>query len=168
MRRLGIALLATTVTAVGCNFTINVPKRATEPTETAPTGTVPSGPVDDRNTNYRGDQSGLRNAKRAADRLAQMTDFTSVQFFILEYELNNNRMPTIAEIKDSLKSAADTQHILKKIEDGVIILTGTKNKNALWAYEVDADKAGGIVCLGPSGAIRRATADEVKGYMAIK
>ena len=165
MRRLSFALVlavGATVAAVGCNFTVNIPKRPTQPTEEAP----PT--VDDRNTNYRPDQSGLRNAKRAGERLAAMTDFTSVQFFIYEYELNNNKMPTIAEIKASLKSAADTQHILKKIEDGVIILTGTTNKNALWAYEVDADKAGGIVCLGPSGSIRRATADEVKQYMAIK
>lgn len=162
MRRLGIALLATTVAAVGCNFTVNIPKRPTQPTEEAP----PT--VDDRNTNFRPGQSELRNVKRAGERLAQMNDFQSVQLFILDHDLNNNRMPTIAEIKASLKSTADTQHILKKIEDGVIILTGTNNRNALWAYEVDADKAGGIVCLGPSGTIRRATADEVKQYMAIK
>jgi hypothetical protein len=162
MRRLGIALLATTVAAVGCNFTVNIPKRPTQPTEEAP----PT--VDDRNTNYRPDQSALRNTKRAGERLAQMNDFQAVQLFILDFDLNNNKMPTVAEIKASLKAAADTQHVLKKIEDGVIILTGTTNRNALWAYEVDAEKAGGIVCLGPSGNIRRATADEVKQYMAIK
>ena len=162
MRRLGIALLATTVAAVGCNFTVNIPKRPTQPTEEAP----PT--VDDRNTNFRPDQSALRNTKRAGERLAQMNDFQAVQLFILDYDLNNNKMPTIAQIKESLKSAADTQHVLKKIEDGVIILTGTQNRNALWAYEVDAEKAGGIVCLGPSGSIRRATAEEVKQYMATK
>ena len=165
MRRLSFVLVlavGATVAAVGCNFTVNIPKRPTQPTEEAP----PT--VDDRNTNNRPDQSVLRNTKRAGERLAQMNDFQAVQLFILDYDLNNNRMPTIAQIKESLKGAADTQHVLKKIEDGVIILTGTQNRNALWAYEVDAEKAGGIVCLGPSGSIRRATADEVKQYMAIK
>lgn len=166
MRRLGIALLATTVTAVGCNLTINVPKRATEPTETAPTGTVPSGPVDDRNTNYRPDQSGLRNAKRAAERMAQMTDFDQMKFFIFAYELENNRMPTVAEIKADLKQYPDARQILKKIDDGVIILTGTKDKYGLWAYEVDSEKIGGIICLGNS--IKRATADEVKELLGKK
>ncbi|MCU0704290.1 MAG: hypothetical protein MUF18_09980 [Fimbriiglobus sp.] len=157
-----VLLMLPALAACGCNFTINVPKKSTPTTaDTTPT-------VDDRNTNYRADQSALRNAKRAGERLAQMTDFQAVQLFIFEYELNNNRMPTVAEVQQSLKSQADTQHILKKIEEGVIILTGTANKNSLWAYEVDADKAGGIVCLGPSGSIRRATADEVKQYMAIR
>lgn len=168
MRRLGFLLLATTVAAVGCNLTINVPKRPTEPTETTSTDTKPTGPVDDRNTNYRPDQSGLRNAKRAGERLAQLTDFDSVKFFIFAYELENSRMPTIAEIKAELKNYPDAAQILKKIDEGVIILTGTKDKNALWAYEIDAEKAGGIICHGPSGAIKRATADEVKQWLGKK
>lgn len=169
MRRLGFLLLAAgAAAAVGCNLTINVPKKTTEPTETTPSGTVPSGPVDDRNTNYRPDQSALRNAKRAGERLAQLTDFDSVKFFIFSYELENGRMPTIAEIKAELKNYPDAAQILKKIDDGVIILTGTKDKNALWAYEIDADKAGGIICHGPSGAIKRATADEVKQWIGKK
>lgn len=165
MRRLGIALLATTVAAVGCNLTINVPKRRTEATETTATTTA-TGPVDDRNTNYRPDQSGLRNAKRAAERMAQMTDFDQMKFFIFAYELENNRMPTIAEIKADLKQYPDARQILKKIDDGVIILTGTKDKNGLWAYEVDSDKIGGIICLGNS--IKRATADEVKQLLGVR
>lgn len=169
MRRLGIALLATTVAAVGCNLTINVPKRPTEPTETTGTTAATStatGPVDDRNTNYRGDQSALRNAKRAADRMAQMTDFDQMKFFIFAYELENNRMPTIAEIKADLKQYPDARQILKKIDDGVIILTGTKDKYGLWAYEVDSDKIGGIICLGNS--VKRATAEEVKQLLGVK
>ncbi len=154
--------MAMTTAAVGCNFTINVPKRATQPTEAAP----PT--VDDRNTNYRADQSVLRNTKRAGERMAQMNDFDQMKFFIFSYELENNRLPTVAEIKADLKQYPDASQILKKIDEGVIILTGTKDKNALWAYEVDAEKAGGIVCVGPSGNVRRATADEVKQLLGTK
>ena len=168
MRRLVFALLAAGVTAtVGCNLTINVPKRPTEPTETTSTDTKPT-TVDDRNTNYRPDQSVLRNTKRAGERMAQLNDFDQMKFFIFAYELENGRMPSIMEIKADLKNYPDAAQILKKIDEGVIILTGTKDKNALWAYEVDADKIGGIVCTGPSGAIKRATADEAKELIGKK
>src|SRR5687767_12129434 len=113
MRRLSFALVlavGAAVAAVGCNFTVNIPKRPTQPTEEAP----PT--VDDRNTNYRPDQSGLRNVVRAKERTAQLNDFQQMAIFILDYELTNSKMPTIAEIKDSLKGTPDTQQILKKIE----------------------------------------------------
>jgi hypothetical protein len=145
MRRLGFALLATTVAAVGCNLNINLPKRATVPTEAAP----PT--VDDRNTNYRPDQSGLRNAKRAGERLAQQTQM--------------DQLGTIA-VEADLKANPDARDLLKLIDDGVIILTGTTDRQALWAYEVDADKVGGIILV--SGRARRAKADEVKQLLGVK
>lgn len=124
--------------------------------------------IDDRNTAYRPDGSTLGNAARAGKRMAQMHDFDQMKLFIFSYELENNRMPTIDQIKADLKNYPDASEILKKIEDGVIVLTGTTDKNSLWAYEIDADKAGGIVCVGPSGAIKRATADEAKQLIGKK
>ena len=170
MRRLGLALLATTATAsVGCNLTINVPKRPTEPTETAPTtistGTQPTF-VDDRNTNYRPDQSGLRNAKRAGERLAQQTQMDQLGTIMFALELQDNKMPSVQAVKDDLKANPDARDLLKLITDGVIILTGTTDRQGLWAYEVDADKAGGIILV--SGRARRATADDVKQYLGKK
>ncbi len=165
MRRLGFALLATTVAAVGCNLTINVPKRPTEATSTSATTTA-TGPVDDRNTNYRPDQSGLRNAKRAGERLAQQTQFDQLGTIMFALELQDNRMPTVDGVKADLKANPDARDLLKLIDDGVIILTGTTDRQGLWAYEVDADKAGGIVLV--SGRARRASADDVKQYLGKK
>ena len=165
MRRLGFVLLAACVAAaVGCNLTINVPKRPTDSTD--PSKTPPTEKIDDRNTNYRPDQSALRNAKRAGDRAAQLNDFQQLGTLILALDLQNNKMPSIDEIKADLKANVQARDILKKIEEGVIILTGTTNRDGLWAYEVDADKAGGIVYYG--GRAERATADEVKGYLGKK
>jgi hypothetical protein len=166
MRRLGIALLATTVAAVGCNLTINVPKRPTEPTETAPSGTVPTGPVDDRNTHYRADQSVLRNTKRAGERGAQLVDFGSLKDIIFALKLFNSKMPTAEEIKADLKANPDGHKLLKKITDGVIILTNTKDEYSLVAYEIDADKAGGIVIVG--NEVKQASADEVRQLLGKK
>lgn len=163
MRRLGFALVlavVATVAVVGCNFTVNIPKRPTQPTEEAP----PT--VDDRNTNYRPDQSGLRNTKRAADRATMMNDISQLGTLITALDLLNNKLPTKAEIMADLEANVQARDILKKIKEGVIILTGTTNRDGLWAYEVDADKAGGIVYYG--GRAERATAEDVKKYLAIK
>jgi hypothetical protein len=162
MRRLGFLLLAASVAAVGCNLTINVPKRPTEATETTPT----SAPVDDRNTNYRPDQSVLRNTKRAGDRAAMMNDISQLGLLINALDLLNNKMPTKAEIMADLEANVQARDILKKIKEGVIILTGSTNRDGLWAYEVDADKVGGIVYYG--GRAERATAEDVKKYLATK
>jgi hypothetical protein len=139
-----------------------VPKRPTEPTESTPT----TAPVDDRNTNYRNDQSALRNTKRAADRAAMMNDISQLGTLITAMDLLNNKMPTKAEIMADLEANVQARDILKKIKEGTIILTGSTNRDGLWAYEVDADKAGGIVYYG--GRAERATAEDVKKYLAIK
>jgi hypothetical protein len=154
----GLLLLVPALAVSGCGFPKPAAKPLTQPTEK----------IDDRNTNYRPDGSTLGNAARAGKRMAQMHDFDQMKLFIFSYELENNRMPTIEQVKADLKNYPDASEILKKIEDGVIILTGTTDKNALWAYEIDAEKAGGIVCTGPSGAIKRATADEVKQLLGKK
>jgi hypothetical protein len=148
-----LALLA----AIGCDFPKPKPKPPAEKVEEK---------LDDRNTNFRPGASVLKNSVQAGKRVAQMHDFDQMKFFIFAYELENNRMPTIDEIKADLKNYPDAREILKKIDEGVIILTGTKDKNGLWAYEVDADKAGGIICLGNS--VSRASADDVKKYLGQK
>lgn len=157
MRRL-LVLVPVLAAVGGCGF----PKSAPKPTK--PTAEK----IDDRNTNYRADGSTLGNAARAGKRVVQLVDFNGLKTIIFDYELNNNRMPTIEQIKADLKNYQDTNQVLKKVEDGVIILTGTTDKNALWAYEIDADKAGGIVLVGPSGEIKRVSADEAKQLIGKK
>lgn len=157
MRRL-LLLVPVLAAAYGCGF----PKSTPKPTKPS------AEKIDDRNTNYRADGSTLGNAARAGKRVVQLNDFNGLRTFILTYEIENNRMPTIDQIKADLKNYPDASEILKKVEEGVIILTGTTDKNALWAYEIDADKAGGIVLVGPSGEIKRVSADEAKQLIGKK
>lgn len=162
MRRLRIGLLAVGLLPLlaGCNFIVNMPKRPTEPTEeTKTTG-------DDRNTNYRPGQSGLRNGKRAGERMAQLTQFDQLGTIIYALELQDNRMPNADAIKADLKDNPDARDLLKLIDDGVIILTGTTDRQGLWAYEIDADQIGGIILV--SGRASRATADDVKQWLGKK
>ena len=120
-------------------------------------------PVDDRNTNYKPGAGAIVNSARAGKRLAVMNDFDNLKTYIFAYELENNRMPTAEQLRVELKGAPNIQ---KLIDEGAIIMPMPMTKGGLWAYEVDADKAGGIVI--SAGNVSRATADDVKALLAQK
>ncbi len=120
-------------------------------------------PVDDRNTNYKPGAGAIVNSARAGKRVAALNDFDQLKTFIFAYELENNRMPTPEQLRVELKDAANIQ---KLIDEGAIILSKPMIKGGLWAYEVDADKAGGIVI--SAGNVSRASADELKALLGQK
>ena len=130
----------------------------------APKVTVATQPhVDDRNTNYKPGAGAIVNSARAGKRVVVMNDFDQLRTFIFAFELMNDRMPTPEQLRVELKEAANIQ---KLIDEGAIILPMPMTKNGLWAYEVDADKAGGIVIA--AGNVSRANADEVKALLGQK
>ena len=147
--RLTAMMIVAVGSAIGC-------PKAPKPTSTEPT-------VDNRNTNYRPGDGALINSARAGKRVAAMNDFDQLKTFIFAYELENNRMPTKDELRAELKNAAN---LLKLIDEGAIVLPTAMQKQGLWAYEVDADKAGGIVI--DSGNVGRKSADEVKKLLGQK
>ncbi len=120
--------------------------------------------VDDRNTAHVPGGGTVQNVRKAAKRAVTMNDLQQLGTIIFSMELETNKMPTIEEIKAALKP--DGLNLLAAIDEGAIILTGTTNKRGVWAYEVDADKAGGVIVTGPTPAARRAKADEVKQLLA--
>lgn len=123
-------------------------------------------PVDERNSAPIAGGGAIQNTKQAVKRYVNQQEMAQLGIIILDFELTNGKLPTVNEIKAAL--TGDGSAIRKKIDEGVIILTGTTNKSGLWAYEVDADKAGGIVLTGPSANARRENADEVKLLLANK
>lgn len=151
MRFFILILLGAALVAGGCK---KKEKAAAKIEEPAPA------PVDDRNTAHVPGGGTVQNVRKAARRAVTMNDMQQLGTLIFSSELETNKMPTVSEIKALLK--LDGQHILAAIDEGVIILTGTTDKRGLWAYEIDADKAGGIIVTGPTPAARRASADEVK------
>jgi len=120
-------------------------------------------PVDDRNTNYKPGAGAIVNSARAGKRVAVLNDFDQLRTFIFDYELQNSRMPTPEQLRVELKGAANIQ---KLIDEGAILLPTQMMKNGLWAYEVDADKVGGIVIA--AGNVSRASADDVKALLGQK
>ena len=122
---------------------------------------VPQPTVDSRNTNYRPGDGVIVNTARAGKRVAALNDFEQLKIFIFSFELDNNRMPTKEEIRTDLAGAPN---LLKLIDEGAILFPAVLTKQGLWAYEVDSDKAGGIVI--SAGNVSRATKDEVKVLLA--
>jgi hypothetical protein len=142
-----------------------LPKGEVAPDVAAPAqpAATPAAPerVDPRNTNTGG--GAIVGSYRAGKRTNLLNDMSQLgQFVEIQYQ-EAGKMPDPAAIKANLTTA---RNILKEIDDGFIILTGTKNHAGLWAYEVDADKVGGVGLV--AGRAQRLQADEVKQMLAQK
>ncbi len=133
---------------LGCN------KKPTA--DTVPPPPAPS--VDPRNTNYQGGAGTVQNVRKAGMRAGALNDHDQLGKFIELQYAETGKMPTAAEVKDYIRR--DAPKLVARIEDGTIVLTGTNDHAALWAYEVDADKAGGVGL--QAGKARRMDAAEVQ------
>ena len=156
-----LALLLPLVVLVGCKDDPPPPKAKTAPTPAAKAGdTTP--PAFDRggNTNYQAGGGATQAVRQAARRTVALNDMKNLGTYIADLELQNNRMPTKADIVAAVKSDAT---VSKLIADGTIILTGTTKRAGLWAYEAEADTKGGIGLVG--GTPNRHTADEIKTHL---
>ena len=159
MRFFILLVLGTALVAGGCK---KKEKPVAMKEEPAPAAPAPA--VDPRNTNYVQGGGAIQNVRQAARRTVQLNDMHQLGLLISTTVQLDDRMPSASEIKQSLRRDAPT--ILAAIDEGVIILTDTKNKGGLWAYEVDAEKVGGIVLV--AGTASRASAQEVQQYLANK
>jgi hypothetical protein len=144
-----IVLCLALISLVGC-------KKKTTPTSVQQsTATEVSGP---QNTNYEAGAGVAQNVRNAAKRIVTQTEMGQLGVFIEDSYSTLGKMPGVNAIMASLQKESPNTH--KMIQEGAIILCWTAQHEGLWAYEVDADKKGGIVLV--TGAARRADADEVK------
>lgn len=150
MRILFVVVLGVLLGATGC-------KKKTQPTST-PTEqpAAAAAPVGGGNTNYV-PGAGLQNIRQAGRRLVRDNDLKQIGLFITQWELENNRMPNINEIKSLVASSPNLKEL---IDTGSVILTGTTERSGLWAYEIEADVKGGLGLV--AGVSNRYSADEIK------
>jgi hypothetical protein len=118
---------------------------------------IPAGFARGGNTNFVAGGGAVQNVRQAGRRTVAINDFHQLGIAIKQVELEDNRMPDVARIKAEVRTFPN---VPQAIEEGVIILTGSRDPSGLWAYEVDADTKGGIVLVG--GSASRASADEVR------
>lgn len=152
------ALLLTLAVLAGCKD--NAPKAKTAATPAAKSSDPPPAFERGGNTNYQAGAGATQAVRQAARRTVALNDMKNLGTYIADLELQNNRMPTKADIIAAVK--ADPT-VSKLIADGTIILTGTTKRAGLWAYEIDADTKGGIGLVG--GTPNRYDAAQIKTYL---
>ncbi|MCZ2343191.1 MAG: hypothetical protein LC104_15565 [Bacteroidales bacterium] len=168
---LGITLLACVV--VGCGKDKSEAKKrdanpnalgiddlqAPPPLDASP-GTRPSEGTGSarENTNFQAGAGAVQNIRKAGQRTATLNDMQQLGLLMTQMELESNRMPQPTDVKNAIRRDAPT--LLALIEDGTIILTGTRDRGGLWAYETEADKRGGVGLV--AGTPRRMQADEIQ------
>lgn len=135
-----------------------------EPPTTQPAPPPAPPKADPRNTSYQPGAGAVQNVRQAARRTVVINDMQQLGLFIELAYSETGKMPDAAQIKETLKR--DAPKIAAAVEEGAIILTGTTSHQGLWAYEVDAEKRGGIGLA--TGAAQRMTADEVQGLLSQK
>ena len=128
---------------------------------TAP-GSSGTSSEDSKNTNFQAGGGAIQNTRKAARRTVALNDMNTLGLAMTQYELDNNKMPTIADTK---KLLVGYPNILSLVNDGTIILTGGTDRSGLWAYEVDADTKGGIGLV--SGKPNRYNASEIKAFLGL-
>lgn len=115
------------------------------------------------NTNYQPGFGAAQAVRKAGLRTISLNEMKGLGLTVTQLADDLAKMPTAAEIKQGVQQ---DKTLSGMIADGSIILTNTTNRGGLWAYEVDADKKGGIVLV--AGTASRASADDVKQYLANK
>jgi hypothetical protein len=81
-----------------------------------------------------------------------------LQLFIAQMEIGEGRMPSKDEILDYAKK--ENPKLYKLLDEGAFVLTGSKIRESVWAYEKDAPTDGGWV-LTNVGEFKM-TAEELK------
>ncbi|MCE9533108.1 MAG: hypothetical protein K8T89_18575 [Planctomycetes bacterium] len=96
---------------------------------------------------------------QAVTRAVTTNDLKNIQVFIESASAETGKVPSKEAIVEALKMAK-AANLVKLIEEGAIVLTGTTERESVWAYDKNAPEKGGFI-LSNSG-IEKLDAAEVK------
>jgi hypothetical protein len=105
----------------------------------------------------------VQNVRKAVQRTVTSVELDALRIYINEYSLANDRMPPKEEIIAAVSKSGDRK-LREALEQGLIVLTGAKSRDGVWAYEKDAPTNGGMVLT--SQGIERLSAEELKQRLA--
>src|SRR5262245_77317 len=121
MRILFIVFVGVLLGTAGCKKKTNPTSQPTE----QPASTSPAG---GGNTNYV-PGAGLQNVRQAVNRDKLMNDMKQMGLEITSWELDNSRMPNRSEAYSIISKYTNLKKLL---DDGTVILTGTRDRSGLW------------------------------------
>lgn len=123
-------------------------RKAAPPAPGAPTGAAAGNP------SIGGAAQGVRGA---VNRTVTLNALNNLRLFIDTYSGANGKMPNKAQV---LEAAKQDRELVEALNDGRIIVTETKSRDGVWAYEAEALKTNGQVITAVG--IERMNADQLK------
>lgn len=105
-----------------------------QPAVHAPTGVV-------LNPGLGGGGSGgaAQAVRKAATRAVSQNELNNIRLFIENASLASGRMPSVEETRAALQREAAAT--FKLVEEGAIVLTGTRSRDGIWAYTAEAQSS---------------------------
>ena len=140
------AILLAILLAAGC----------TKKPKADPPAATPAGSSGGGGTNYQAGGGALQNVRQAARRTVELNDLKNLGLTV-EMEYNESgKMPDAERMTTLAKSS---KNLAEAIEDGSLIVTGTREHGGVWLYEADAPEKGGVALIG--GVAQRVQSDEL-------
>ncbi len=102
----------------------------------------------------------VQNVRGAVNRTVTQAELKSLHLYIDTASGASGEMPTIQQITTDVSSPTGDRKLAAALQDGSIVLTGTRTREGIWAYEKNALTAGGMVV--KSDGIERMTAEQLK------
>jgi hypothetical protein len=124
-----------------------------QPAVHAPTGVV-------LNPGGGGGSGGAAQAvRKAATRTVNYNELENIRLFISTAEVSSGRMPSKQAVEQALMREAPKTYEL--VKENVIILTGTRSRENIWAYTYDPQTAAGEHLVIRSGNIEKVPGQEL-------
>jgi hypothetical protein len=98
----------------------------------------------------------VQAVRQAVGRFVNMHELKDLQLFIENASLATGQMPSKEEITSSIQR--DSPKLYKLIQDGAIVLTGTRSRENIWAYTADPQSAAGEHLIVTSSSVERMAA----------
>jgi hypothetical protein len=98
--------------------------------------------------------------RTATTRMVNETQMHDLQLFIENASLASGQMPTAAEIKAALQK--ESRKTYELVNNGSIVLTGTRSRQGIWAYTFEPQTVGGEHLVLSASGIERVPAQTLK------
>jgi hypothetical protein len=110
-----------------------------------------------------GSGGAVQAVRQAVIRTVNQADLDQIRLFIYNASLANDQMPSAQEINAVLQKEAPKTW--KQVQDGAIVITGTRSREGIWAYTADAQTVGGEHLVVTSSGIERMPAATLRGRL---
>ena len=121
--------------ALGCKKNPKSTQPDSNPAPYVSSGGGPGAPNQNGNLTVTGGQGAIQSPRMSAARLVNKEQLKQLHLSMFQTWSLDNRVPTVTEI---MQEARQNSQLFPLLKEEVIVLTGTKSGDAVWAYPVSA------------------------------